>query len=185
MPVGIKKFEAKANDQNHVDINWISTFEENVSHFEVERSKDGKTYESIIRKDAGGNSKTLNDYNATDTKPFTGISYYRLKISDLDGSFQLSYVIPVTIGLETLNEKVYPNPFQTHVKIEINLPKEEKYRVFVKDLWGRTLYTTQGEGTSNSSTEILLPLESLSEASYILEIITQNRKIVKKIVKNN
>jgi hypothetical protein len=92
-----------------VQLKWQSASEENTSHFEVEKSADGKNFSQVLTKKAQGNSATLVSYNAVDNNPLAGTSYYRLKMVDLDGTFEYSKLVAVSAE-GTLAVRAYPNP---------------------------------------------------------------------------
>ena len=74
-------------DNNQVNISWQTKAETNTSHFELQRSENGKEYEPIETITAGGISKNIHSYATTDEP--TGLShhrlYYRLKIVFING----------------------------------------------------------------------------------------------------
>lgn len=43
LPLTLLNFNAVSKDNNKVDLNWMTTDHKNFSHFELERSTDGKT----------------------------------------------------------------------------------------------------------------------------------------------
>jgi hypothetical protein len=49
-------------------------------------------------------------YTFDDPGPYTGISYYRLRQTNLDGTSTLSRVVPVWFDAEAATVLVYPNP---------------------------------------------------------------------------
>lgn len=96
-------------ENNFVKINWSTATETNNDYFEVQRSANASEFENIYKvKGAGNSSRTLN-YNAIDTNPYLGTSYYRLQQTDFDGTSNYSKVVAVNIVPESkLN--LYPNP---------------------------------------------------------------------------
>ena len=76
--------------------------------FDVERSGDTGTWEKVDVVDAAGNSQMPIRYATTDHAPLPGLSYYRLRTVDLDGSFKFSPVVPVQLIQDAL--LCYPNP---------------------------------------------------------------------------
>ncbi|NRA10572.1 MAG: hypothetical protein HRT57_01295 [Crocinitomicaceae bacterium] len=74
-------FSAKYDAVNTVQLNWSTASEINNDLFTVERSKDG----------AGNANSTLTYYDL-DRNPLNGISYYRLKQTDFDGSISSSEI---------------------------------------------------------------------------------------------
>jgi hypothetical protein len=78
----------------------------------VERSQDAATFDSIAvvaTQAPGGNSSTALNYGTVDNHPYMGLSYYRLKQTDLDGNSTYSKVVPVDFAHKQ-NFAVYPNP---------------------------------------------------------------------------
>jgi hypothetical protein len=111
LPIGLLNFNA-IPDNNQVDLQWTTSIESNNSYFTVERSQDGVAFDSISRVETeapGGNSSSPLNYSTVDNHPFTGLSYYRLKQTDLNGNASYSTVVPVDFA-QKQNFAVYPNP---------------------------------------------------------------------------
>ncbi len=111
LPIGLLKFNATP-DNNQVDLQWTTSTESNNSYFTVERSQDAATFDSIAvvaTQAPGGNSSTALNYGTVDNHPYMGLSYYRLKQTDLDGNSTYSKVVPVDFAHKQ-NFAVYPNP---------------------------------------------------------------------------
>ena len=72
------------------ELTWRVANEQNMSVYEIEKSADSKTFTPLSKINAkNGQSQT---YNALDEKPFAGVSYYRLKMVDLDGHVTYSAI---------------------------------------------------------------------------------------------
>jgi hypothetical protein len=108
MPVHLVSFTGQQLN-GQVQLKWQSSAEENTSHFEVEKSADGKNFSQLLTRKAQGNSASLVSYNAIDNNPLSGTSYYRLKMVDLDGTFEYSKLVAVSAE-GTLQVRAYPNP---------------------------------------------------------------------------
>lgn len=120
LPVTLRNFEAELQANRQVAILWETSFEENLSHFELERStSDFQTFEKISQLDARGNSTTLRKYNFMDALPpeASGEVYYRLKSVNFDGSFTYSTIEVISVDGE-LSVKVFPNPSQDMIQVE-------------------------------------------------------------------
>lgn len=110
LPIELLSFNAYP-DKNIVQLNWSTANEINNDYFTIERSKDGQNWEAIASVDGAGNSNHPIDYLSYDNKPYTGISYYRLKQTDYDGQYK--YFNVVTVNREKEAETgvaIYPNP---------------------------------------------------------------------------
>ena len=95
---------------------WQTLMEQNLDHFEVWRSKDGITFEYVGSVTAAGNSAGIKNYSFTDANPFTGVSYYQLKITDKNGAVKLSPVVSVFIDFTT-GIFLTPNPAVNYISI--------------------------------------------------------------------
>jgi hypothetical protein len=115
LPIRLLDFAAIKNAEA-ADLKWITSQEINSSHFEVERSADGRGFQTIGAEEASGNSNTNKSYAYTDVKPLQGMNYYRLKMVDLDGSFVYSQVRMLKFDQEAKLD-VYPNPVTNFVNI--------------------------------------------------------------------
>ncbi|MBI3136382.1 MAG: hypothetical protein HYZ14_17030 [Bacteroidetes bacterium] len=89
LPIELVNFTADLND-GVVLLQWQTASEEENDYFWVQRSTDGFTWENLAMVDGAGNSSVLIDYAAEDRNPQLGMSYYRLKQVDMNGSFSYS-----------------------------------------------------------------------------------------------
>jgi hypothetical protein len=117
--IELLSFEAKPNNGN-IDIVWSTSAEINNDFFTIERSQDGINFEFVAKVPGAGNSNTLIKYFTRDKKPFSGLSFYRLKQTDFDGQFKYSKIIAVNCKDKILKGvRIYPNPVTSELTIEI------------------------------------------------------------------
>ncbi|MEM1122745.1 MAG: hypothetical protein AAGJ18_20035 [Bacteroidota bacterium] len=84
-------------------LNWTTSFEDNVQHYDIEKSADGLVYESIGTVESNAELSDENAYRFFDTKLGSQKNYYRLKVVESDGTSSYSQTIMVN--------KVKPNQF--------------------------------------------------------------------------
>lgn len=108
LPIELLSFNA-VPEKAEVRLAWSTASELNNDFFTVQRSQDAEQWQDVINVKGAGNSNQRIDYETTDGLPFTGVSYYRLKQTDLDGQYSYSSVRRVEIA-ELFQLKVYPNP---------------------------------------------------------------------------
>lgn len=107
LPVGLMNFRIQ-NSAHASNLYWETASEQNSNYFTIERSQEGMTFESIGTVNAKGNSDQQQFYQFTDLQPLSGISYYRLKMVDLNGSIRYSSIVSSN---RTENQtQVIPNP---------------------------------------------------------------------------
>ncbi|MDO6430458.1 T9SS type A sorting domain-containing protein [Flavitalea sp. BT771] len=129
LPIQLTYFQCNKVNASLVDIDWATASEQNSSYFTVERSADGQHFDPLQSVPAAGNSAQPLSYSTKDSHPLKGTSYYRLKMTDLDGSAVYSDVRMVSIGAVS-GLTMYPNPTTDRVFIGLNGNKVEKVSVF-------------------------------------------------------
>ncbi|MDI1354836.1 MAG: T9SS type A sorting domain-containing protein [bacterium] len=143
LPISLSSFTAKLLD-NQVKLDWITETETNNDFFTVERSKDCINFEVLAVLEGAGTSNSRNYYSASDTKPFFGIDYYRLKQTDYDGSSKYHKIVAVKFEkmLETL--LVYPNPAKGLVSLQMSDNGSAVSLTEVFNSLGQKVYSVKG-----------------------------------------
>jgi len=118
LPIELVSFDAFAEDNKRVRLDWETASEVDNDFFTIERSTDGREWEAIEKVAAVGNSNTLESYLAYDEQPFIGYSFYRLKQTDTDGQFSYSDIETVQIKAGADLISIFPNP--AHNLITVN-----------------------------------------------------------------
>lgn len=171
LPVDLLSFEAKTTDNSNIKLNWTTATEINSSHFELQKSKDGISFEKVTTVAAQGNSNTEMSYDFIDRTAYTGTSYYRLKILDRDASFEYSGIRTVFIDSE---DKVvlYPNPYQNGSTLYLQgLPPTETVIVSIYDNTGKIVFEQQIEDAVNYE----IRLANFPTGSYIYTVNSKNK----------
>lgn len=132
LPVELLRFSGE-KVASGIQLNWQTASEENASHFEIERSADGRSFETIGEVEAIGKAA---EYSFVDKNLIRSIAYYRLKMSDFDGAFEYSDLISI-VSQETDPIELFPNPSQGTVYI--NGISEQPVSIKVLDSFGKTL----------------------------------------------
>ena len=175
LPIQLVFFTAHEQDNTVVQTAWRTSTESNTSHFLVERSANGLQFETAGTVAAVGNTTNEQNYSFTDSTPFRGRSYYRLKIVDNDNSFKYSSIVTVML---TGNElvRIFPNPV-IH-KLTIELGNVDGGIVTLSDANGKLL--VHRKATTGS---LQLDLSYLPAGVYWLKIIgasgTKTYKVMK------
>ena len=95
LPVELAHFSARQNDCK-VILTWITDSEINNDYFELQRSTDGRSFETIEEIKGSGSTFANQTYTYTD-QPKSVNNYYRLKQIDFDRNFTFSNVINASI----------------------------------------------------------------------------------------
>jgi hypothetical protein len=151
---------------------WSTLTETNNNYFTVQRSKDGISFEEVLRIRATGNSTVTLNYKTKDLHPLSGHSYYRLKQTDFNGMFKYSNIASVTIS-ENADYSIYPNPSNTSKTfVTIRGNRNEKVTVAVYDNIGKeTFRKTFVFEHSGETTITIEPSLKLVRGIYTVVII--------------
>jgi hypothetical protein len=191
LPIKLKRFTAERDgDFRASNLEWTSTLEVNASHFDVERSADGFEFSSIGLVKAAGNSNIEQHYSLVDrdiptTRNKQDVYYYRLKMVDLDGSFEYSDVRSVRFDNDnTIELTYYPNPTSGILQVKMSTPdsdKSESTEAIIYDLSGRI--THKQVVSTKGITEI--DMSNFTNGSYNIIINHGGKTYNNKVVKTN
>jgi Secretion system C-terminal sorting domain len=164
LPVELLTFTA-APDNDDVLCSWTTATEINNDFFTVERSADGLAFTAIGEADGAGNSPITHAYAFTDKEPLSGLSYYRLRQTDFDGSSTLSNVV-AHWREETASDApivLWPNPAGAVLNVAGISTNDQ---LSIVDATGRFV---RDAGTADGS-QIVIDVSSLAEGSYVMHI---------------
>jgi len=116
LPVELLSFSVSLY-HNFVSIEWVTAIEINNDYFTIERSIIDQNWQVLGHVVGAGNSKQKITYQWTDERPVEGISYYRLKQTDFDGTYTYSHIISVFIPI-TGKATIDPNPTNDFILIK-------------------------------------------------------------------
>lgn len=100
-------------------LDWSTAQEANSARFNIERSGNGRDYESIGSLHAAGNSTSIKKYQFVDRQPLKGTAFYRIRQIDLDGTFTFSRVLTISSKFGGIIVRMM-NPVQQQIWIEIS-----------------------------------------------------------------
>jgi hypothetical protein len=152
LPIQLISFDAHKQPNNDVLLEWKIGEESNVDRYEIEVAKSSRDYQlnnfvNIGTVKSRGNSSSTQLYNFTDAENNkSGTRYYRLKIIELDGSFQYSAIRPVIFNSE-ISWQVYPNPSQGVFNFIFQQDEGESIDLKVYDTNGQLIQQTQTKAT--------------------------------------
>jgi len=163
-------------------LEWSTASEINNDYFTVERSPDGKNFSGIGKIKGNGNSIFIRSYNFIDNSPVKGISYYRLKQTDFDGTETYTKIIAITNNYAQANLfDIYPNPndgksFKIYVG---DYNYNEEALIIIRNICGSELYklpvNNDGENTINLENK-------LPAGVYIVTLLNKNKIYSNKII---
>ncbi|MES2389296.1 MAG: T9SS type A sorting domain-containing protein [Bacteroidota bacterium] len=178
LPVTFLSFDA-VRKQNSVSLKWTTTSEQDAAWFMVERSFDGVTFEQVGKVAAGGNNTGLKAYSFTDnfTDSPAGTVYYRLRQTDINGTYMFSGLRHVNFDKESANIKpgIYPNPARGELFIS---NAEDGVSLEIYDLTGRQVLNAELPANAASNR---VDVSELLPGLYNVLIIRNNERVYRKL----
>ncbi len=177
LPVELLDFSATANEvERTVELSWSTVTETNNDFFTVEKSLNTDEWTEALFIPGAGNSTTRIDYEVVDGNPFPGLSYYRLKQTDFDGSYTYSNILSVTLGDSQEPLTLYPNPAQDVIVLQGN--PEEFHSLRLINALGQDI-TTNLEQIKRGHNSISLDISSLPHGLYVIQTAKSSLKLIK------
>ncbi|WP_152266635.1 T9SS type A sorting domain-containing protein [Agriterribacter humi] len=161
------------NCSDNICLRWLTENEQNTSHFEIERSTDGKNFEQIGTR-VSANTPGKHSYDATDYSPAHGINFYRIKQVDADGMFTYSDVVSAKISVKGVLT-IAPNPANNFIKLR-GIVKAEKV----------IIYSTTGQifkQWQNVNGDQELNIANLQQGVYMLKVQYNKKETIHKLIK--
>lgn len=183
--INLSNFTATVNNIG-VQLNWETESEINASKFELQRSVDGITFETIntqVSKTFGGNSSEEIIYSFLDKTPNIGTLYYKLKMLVKDGTQTYSETKTINFNFNEKNAViVYPSLVKNDLNVIWNIQNKENYTLAIYDTSGKMILNYKNIKGQNFAVNV----SSLSAGMYIVKIngqTTNSQVAVSKFVK--
>lgn len=172
VPVKLTNFSLNSTGVNSCQLKWNTQNEQGGTKYTVQRSFDSRNFSDLTTFIGKGNN--TNSYNYTDNTLQQGITYYRLKITEVVGKITYSEIALVKNQPKTA-VSIYPNPVSGEFKVTIPdqfLPA----KVMMYNAVGKAVYTTS---TVQSTLSIN---EQLPKGVYAVRITGNNNATVTQTV---
>ena len=181
-PVKLSSFSVDIKD-NTTALSWtVENQDANSSHFEIERSANGKDFSQVAIVNATNNTKQ--SYSFTDNDPsLSGSAYYRLKMVDKNGQFAYSEIKTVQFANTGFSVLVYPNPMQSVSKLRVNLEKPQVIKVSISNSTGNLVQHFEINGQRGMN-EKSINLSTVPAGSYMIRIQSGQKNKVISVIKN-
>lgn len=179
VPVELLSFDIRSQEGN-VALDWVTAIEEDNSHFNVERSTDGKNFEVIGRIEGHGTTYETQYYTFIDENPVGGTNYYRLHQIDFGGTSEYTKIVSINMN-EVFASEIITAPNPTNNIVNITLPQSwiDATTIQIFDLTGRIIRT---ETVNNE--QVIIDFSNVESGQYMLRILNNKSVITKMIIKN-
>lgn len=170
LPVRLTGFTVKKSGKDVV-LDWETTSESSNSHFDIEISPDAVNFTYLGTLAGHGNMEANQKYSYVHKDPAAGITYYRLKQVDFDGTYEYFTIRSIDMNGE---EFIYPNPASTHLVLS-NMRLGTRYDVL--DGQGRLLLNTQVA----SQNSVVLDVSTFPKGTHFIRFISDGKPVTRKV----
>ena len=174
LPVDLKSFKA-INDNNSVRVSWEVGIEDNVKGYEIQRSKDGVTFEAIAFVDAAGKAT----YSFTDDRPLAGSNFYRVVTIDNDRRLKYSSIVSIN-GRKDFYLSKFPNPTTNTLIVQHQEVSSEDAILRVTSFDGKVVNVLR---LALNSVQTNIDVSTLRTGNYLLEFVNGGKRISTTFIK--
>lgn len=171
LPVTMLYFKIQDVSTRGIDLRWATAVEKNFEYFQVERAGADLNFETIGKVNSAGGLNVTTSYSYLDNTPLNGKNYYRLKIVDLDGSYEYTGVIVAEstgVIAAKADVKVYPTIIEDSFTIEFNSEFAMPVKMTLVDAVGNTIYQTNLEAATST---VEVP-SNMKTGTYLVRFFT-------------
>lgn len=180
LPVELTRFEA-ALDEEAVVLNWQTASETDNAGFNIEHaprvaSQRAATtsWKPLAFVEGAGTTTEPQTYRYRAEALGVGSHRFRLKQVDLDGTFEYSDEVEVTVTLAESYRigKIHPNPARGPATVELAVREAQTVRAELYDLLGRRVRVVfDGELAANRTHRIVIGRQRLASGLYLVRLV--------------
>lgn len=180
LAVKLDRFSIEKIGNQTVSLTWKTSDEKHFSHFEIEATRNNFKFERLQNITPNETKK----YQTNIADLATGQWYFRLKMIDLDGSFNFSPIKTIELGNEINTVLVKNNPSHDFVKLDLSL-KTDIYFFSLYDNTGKIILNSE-RNISSYESDFQLNNHRLVAGVYFLNIVNSKYEKIssKKIIIN-
>ena len=171
LPVEFMFFEVEERNGSAY-LFWATASELNNDGFDIEHSTDGQNYESLGWVKGVGTTTEIQEYDFHVPVLSGGRHLFRLKQVDIDGQFDYSKQVELTLESEVASAKLnfFPNPFKGEGTLSIQIPVARILEINVINMAGvRVAQLHQGKLEGNQQYRFSFNGSQLPDGYYIIQ----------------
>jgi Secretion system C-terminal sorting domain len=183
LPVHFIQFSANYFNEK-VLVSWSVSQEVNAKEYVIERSLDGREFNTIGVQAYYISNTAINHYSFSDNLSAVSqrVIYYRIKQIDNNGSYAYSkiMVVRITTGNGTIN--IFPNPAQEQTTISFTTTGKSNVLIRLVDMNGKIVKQFSKEVNAGLNTTLLDNLGALPAGMYHLQLYDGIKTATEKLV---
>jgi hypothetical protein len=180
LPLQILRFTSHLTLNKTIGLEWVTTSENGIKSFVLERSSNNIQYKEIATVAAENNGEFVETYTYEDKLAPKGTNYYRLRIIGTDGKVTYSPLAVINLT-KVASPKLFPNPPSGGV-LHIRPGSDPIKFINIYDIAARKVKTLQSVASGGT---VDIPIYTLSNGIYFVEIRTSKTRYVERIIIKN
>ena len=189
LPIELLSFEATRKTVDEVQLDWVTAVEINNQGFEIQRLLEVEaTFATIAFVEGNGTTTATSYYDEIDENSYTGVTYYRLKQLDFDGTYSYSPIRAVngTPIHSTAAIQAYPNPTLNVLYIKFPALAQEniKGQLLLTDVQGHLLYETALQVSSHQRWSVDKVADLLPGTYFLMVELEDGQHFSQQFTKN-
>jgi hypothetical protein len=176
LPVTFVAFDLQVH-AHEVALDWSTSEELNNSYFTVQRTQDGKDWVDIAFIAGAGSSQSLRHYHFTDKHALPGLSYYRIRQTDFDGSHSFTELLRAEVAVAAPDFQLTPNPADKLLQIKLRGDLGQYAEYIITNLSGQT----QLRGAVEKQ-DLAIGVEQLPPGIYLVRLNTSRGVLSRKLL---
>ena len=189
-PTSLNDFAGLYNDGGHVLLKWATNYELNSNRFEIERTLDGKDWQTAGTVKANVTSTAKNIYEFTDhvgkNKALKKDLYYRLKQINDEGKVAVSRILVVRVfntpAVKTMS--VTPNPAVNDIAVTAQLNESGYVAMKILNADGAIVMNKSSKADAGNNSFIMEGSSHLQPGAYMLDVsVNSKERMLVKLIK--
>jgi len=172
------------NIRNEItQLNWTTNANDNTEYFDVLRSADGIHFVEVSRIETRPSGSSVGRYSFTEdiSSLQTPFVFYKLKIRINAKVTIYSSVLRLNLPVHKGDALLFPNPANDVVQLAMSSDKRQDLKVAVYNFSGM-LIEMKMFSLKQGSNVFTMETDKWQPGSYIVQLITQNQTVHKKLV---
>ncbi|MBD0332233.1 MAG: T9SS type A sorting domain-containing protein, partial [Chitinophagaceae bacterium] len=181
----ILDFKGKIINKSTAQLSWKITDNNQTEYFEVERSINGRTFQSVRKIfTAQIDDSSANYFMSDDISNLNSANiFYRLKVVAKNLDIKYSKVVQLSISLNKPMElKVYPNPATNYFALSISSSRDDQGKILISSISGALIYTSAIKLRKGSNVFEINNITDWPDGTYFITAISETEVTRQKVI---
>lgn len=177
--VNVKAFQK----QNGVQVEFGNATESDVVNYVIEKSADGRNFTALNTLQPKSNTGGLSSYTYFDAFPNSGNNFYRIKVTERNGSILYSNTLSINLRSRGTWVNAYPNPVKNNmVNVQLEGFERSIYTIAIFNQGGQKVYAKNINHLGGTATFTVELPASIQKGVYSLQVGNTVSTVINKIV---